>query len=70
MKVLVTGSNGFIAKNLIQYLSEKNNIEIMLFNRQSSEEELNSMLLEADWIVHLAGINRPKNEEEFIEGNI
>ncbi|MDO9670669.1 NAD-dependent epimerase/dehydratase family protein, partial [Glaesserella parasuis] len=66
MKVLVTGSNGFIAKNLIQYLSEKNNIEIMLFNRQSSEEELNSMLLEADWIVHLAGINRPKNEEEFI----
>src|SRR5690606_25669201 len=70
MKILVTGSNGFIAKNLIQFLSEKSEIEVLKFNRDSSSEELEQSVLAADWIVHLAGINRPLNEQEFIEGNI
>ncbi|MCO8097229.1 NAD-dependent epimerase/dehydratase family protein [Acinetobacter lwoffii] len=70
MKILVTGSNGFIAKNLIQFLSEESEIEVLKFNRDSSSEELEQSVLAADWIVHLAGINRPLNEQEFIEGNI
>ena len=70
MKILVTGSNGFIAKNLIQFLSEKSEIEVLKFNRESSSEELEQSVLAADWIIHLAGINRPLNEQEFIEGNI
>ena len=70
MKILVTGSNGFIAKNLIQFLLEKSDIEVLMFHRESTESELEQSVLAADWIVHLAGINRPLNEQEFIDGNI
>ncbi|ENW96780.1 UDP-2-acetamido-2,6-beta-L-arabino-hexul-4-ose reductase [Acinetobacter sp. NIPH 298] len=70
MKVLITGSNGFIAKNLIQFLSEKSEIEILKLHRESSEQELEKLALSADWIVHLAGVNRPLDDSEFIEGNV
>ena len=70
MKILVTGSNGFIAKNLIQFLSEKPEVEVLKVHRESSEQELKESILAADWIVHLAGVNRPLNESEFIEGNV
>lgn len=70
MNILVTGSNGFIAKNFIQFLSEQQEIKILSFNRQSSDEDLTDAVEKADWIVHLAGVNRPINEQEFIEGNI
>lgn len=70
MKILVTGSKGFIAKNLIQFLSEKSDIEVLKFHRNSAEAELEQYALAADWIVHLAGVNRPLNEQEFIDGNI
>ena len=70
MKILVTGSNGFIAKNLIQFLAEKSDVEVLTINRQSNGVELESSVLAADWIVHLAGVNRPLNEQEFIEGNV
>ncbi|WP_324248809.1 NAD-dependent epimerase/dehydratase family protein, partial [Pasteurella multocida] len=43
MKVLVTGSNGFIAKNLIQSLSEEQDIEILCYHRQSSENSFIKM---------------------------
>ena len=66
----MTGSDGFIAKNLIQFLSEQNDINILCFNRHSSEDELKDAVIKADWIIHLAGVNRPLNEQEFIEGNI
>ncbi|RVT33615.1 MULTISPECIES: NAD-dependent epimerase/dehydratase family protein [Acinetobacter] len=70
MKILVTGSNGFIAKNLIQFLSEKNDIEILKIHRQSTDAELTTAVTAADWIIHLAGVNRPVNEQEFIDGNV
>lgn len=70
MKILVTGSNGFIAKNLIQFLSEKSDVEVLKFHRNSAESELEQSVLTADWIVHLAGVNRPLNEQEFIDGNV
>ncbi|MBC9229534.1 SDR family oxidoreductase [bacterium SPL81] len=70
MKILVTGSNGFIAKNLIQFLSEKTEVEVLKVHRESSEQELKVSILAADWIVHLAGVNRPLNESEFIDGNV
>lgn len=70
MKILVTGSNGFIAKNLIQFLLEKSDIEVLKFNRNSSSAELEQSVLAADWIVHLAGVNRPLNEQEFVDGNV
>lgn len=69
MKVLITGSNGFIAKNLIQFLSEKPEIEILKAHRGTTDQEFEQSVLAADWIIHLAGVNRPLNEEEFAEGN-
>lgn len=69
MKVLVTGSNGFIAKNLIQFLSEKPEIEILKAHRGTTDQEFEQSVLAADWIIHLAGVNRPLNESEFAEGN-
>ncbi|HDX5914948.1 TPA: NAD-dependent epimerase/dehydratase family protein, partial [Acinetobacter baumannii] len=69
MKILVTGSNGFIAKNLIQFLSEKPEIEILKAHRETTDQEFKQSVLAADWIIHLAGVNRPLNEEEFAEGN-
>ncbi len=70
MKVLVTGANGFVAKNLIQYLSEKTNVEILKLFRDTPKQELEKLVDCADWIVHLAGVNRPENDSEFIEGNV
>ena len=70
MKVLITGANGFVAKNLTQYLLEKENIEILKLFRDSSEQELEQLVKSADWIVHLAGVNRPQTDAEFLEGNV
>ena len=70
MNILVTGSNGFIAKNLIQFLSEKPDINILTYNRNSNADDLEQAVVSADWIVHLAGVNRPLDDQEFIDGNI
>ena len=70
MKVLITGANGFVAKNLSQFLVEKENIEILKQFRETSQVGLEKLVADADWIVHLAGVNRPQNESEFIEGNV
>lgn len=70
MNVLVTGSNGFIAKNLIQFLAEKSDINVLVYNRNSTEADLQQAVIAADWIIHLAGVNRPINEQEFVDGNV
>lgn len=69
MKVLVTGANGFIGKNLIVQLQEKEDIQILSFSRKNSKEDLKMLVDQADFIFHLAGINRPLSESEFYEGN-
>lgn len=69
MKVLVTGANGFIGKNLVAKLNELGNNEVICIDRENSREELLKSVLDADFIFHLAGINRPKDEKEFFEGN-
>ena len=68
MKILITGSNGFIGKNLVATLKGTDN-ELILIDRNNSKEDLENGLLKADYIFHLAGINRPKDEKEFFEGN-
>jgi UDP-2-acetamido-2,6-beta-L-arabino-hexul-4-ose reductase len=70
MKVLVTGWKGFIGKNLIVNLSRNKEIEILKFGRENTIEELKRLIKEADFIYHLAGVNRPKNEEEFNTVNV
>lgn len=69
MKVLVTGANGFIGKNLIVHLRERAKMEILTFLKTDSVSSLSNKVAEVDCIFHLAGVNRPTNVEEFTEGN-
>ena len=69
MKVLVTGSGGFIGKNLIEKLSHFERVETMTFEKEDSIDSLAKKVIASDFIFHLAGINRPKNKEEFYKGN-
>lgn len=68
MRVLVTGANGFIGKNLLVHLRERQ-IEVVPFTRGMSCQELAAALRDADFVFHLAGVNRPKDISEFAEGN-
>lgn len=70
MKILITGANGFIGKNLIAELKNRGFDDLLYFTRENNIEELFLFLDKADLIFHLAGINRPKSEEEFTIGNI
>jgi UDP-2-acetamido-2,6-beta-L-arabino-hexul-4-ose reductase len=69
MKVFVTGANGFIGKNLIIHLRERPNIEILTFLEGEPPTALTEKIAVADFIFHLAGVNRPKIETEFKTGN-
>ncbi|MGL6115410.1 MAG: NAD-dependent epimerase/dehydratase family protein [Cetobacterium sp.] len=68
-KVLITGANGFIGKNLRERLQRTENIELITIDRENTLEELEEGIKSADFIFHLAGINRPENPEEFYSGN-
>ena len=69
MKVLVTGSNGFVGKNLISNLSLNKEIEILKYDIDSSMEDLDIYTKECDFLFHLAGVNRPNYPKEFMENN-
>ncbi len=69
MKILVTGANGFIGKNLTCRFKEKG-YEVLAYDKENTRNDLKSFLKDADFIVHLAGINRPIKEEEFLDGNV
>ncbi|WP_342388764.1 NAD-dependent epimerase/dehydratase family protein [Salinicoccus bachuensis] len=70
MNILITGANGFIAKNLIADLSHRGEHTITRVTRDTSKENLINACKKADFVYHLAGVNRPKNTNEFIDGNI
>ncbi len=69
MKILITGSDGFIAKNLIVHLKRDESMKLYLYNKNDSLNILKAYLKEVDFIFHLAGVNRPKNTKEFYKGN-
>jgi len=67
MKILVTGAKGFVGTNLIAELKNRKYTDIL-------EYDINTALLdtyckEADFVFHLAGVNRPVDQSEFMEGN-
>ena len=68
MKVLVTGSNGFIGKHMCQLLNRRGH-EVYGYDLGSTEEELKEFISKCGFVVHLAGINRPLTPEEFYDGN-
>jgi len=70
MRVLITGADGFIGKNLLLHFREMGTIECVSFTRGHGIDELSELLEEVDWVFHLAGINRPKFTDEFVKGNV
>ena len=80
MKILVTGAKGFVGKNLCAQL---NNIkdgkarcygdltidEVFEYDLDSTSEQLNQWCKECDFVFNLAGVNRPKDNDEFMKGN-
>ncbi|MEH7344985.1 capsular polysaccharide biosynthesis protein CapF [Bacillus sp. JJ1532] len=69
MKILVTGAGGFVGKNLIYELKNKGYNDIFEFTRDSDYSCLEKYTKECDFVFHLAGVNRPQEENEFMEGN-
>jgi len=70
MKVLLTGANGFIAQNLIAHLSACDDVEVMRFTRENSLTSLPGFVRRADWVFHLAGVNRPQDPRAFQTENV
>ena len=80
MKILVTGAKGFVGKNLCAQL---NNIKdgkaccygdvtveaVYEYDLDSTPEQLDEYCKNADFVFNLAGVNRPQNQEEFMQGN-
>lgn len=70
MRILITGANGFLGRNLECRLKEAGQAhELLRFTRQSAPEDLQALVDRADFIFHLAGVNRPPDLTEFTSGN-
>lgn len=68
-RVLITGADGFIGKNLVLRLGELPGFYVTTFVRGDKETTLPALVAQADAVVHLAGENRPKEESAFAEIN-
>lgn len=69
MKVLITGAEGFIGKNLQLRFAERPDVEVVRFTRGSGAEHLGDLVQGVDFVFHLAGVNRPQDPAEFASGN-
>jgi len=70
MNILVTGSNGFIGRNLVAWLGRLPEVRVLEFDQENTLDELGALLAQADIVYHLAGVNRPQTEAEFTTGNV
>ena len=69
MKLLVTGANGFIGKNLVAQLKNVGYNEIFEYDINCTEDYLIQAVKSCDFIFHFAGVNRPQSNSEFMVGN-
>ena len=69
MKILVTGAKGFIGKNLIAELRNREYKDIFEYDKDTNIELFDYYCQEAEFVFHLAGVNRPKEQAEFMAGN-
>jgi UDP-2-acetamido-2,6-beta-L-arabino-hexul-4-ose reductase len=70
MNILVTGSSGFIGRNLVACLERKPEVRVLTFDLENTLDDLEAHLAVADLVFHLAGVNRPQSENEFRTGNV
>ncbi len=70
MKILITGYQGFIGKNLVSHLQQKKEFKILKYGSGDTEKKLEKYLSECNFIFHLAGINRSHEEKSFVKVNI
>ena len=68
MKVLVTGAKGFVGRNLCLTLQQMPDVEVLKYDL-GDEPKLDGYATECDFVMHLAGVNRPKDPAEFRTGN-
>ena len=69
MKILVTGAKGFVGKNLIAELRNRKYEDILEYDIDTDILLLDKYTRDCGFVFHLAGVNRPQNENEFMEGN-
>jgi len=70
MRVLITGADGFIGKNLQLHLAERKDVKVVCFTRANDVAQLVAMVEDVDFVFHLAGVNRPQDPQEFVRGNV
>ena len=70
MKILVTGADGFVGRNLRVALRRRPELDVRGFDVATPPSELERMAAEAGFVFHLAGVNRPKDPAEFATGNV
>lgn len=69
MKILVTGAKGFVGKNLVAELKNRGYSEIYECDINTTDEQLSQYTKNCEFVFHLAGVNRPEKEEDFMKGN-
>jgi len=69
MKILITGAKGFVGKNLVVELRNQGYTDLLEYDVDSIPESLDQYTQECDFVFHLAGVNRPEKQEDFMAGN-
>ncbi len=69
MKVMITGANGFVGRNLQLRLRERRDVQVVCYNRDQQAGQLAGLLDGVNFVFHLAGVNRPQDPKEFATGN-
>ena len=70
MRVLLTGADGFVGRNLRLHLSERKDVDVICFTKEHSARQLREFLIDVEFVFHLAGVNRPREPAEFVTGNV
>lgn len=69
MKILITGAKGFVGRNLIAELVNQGFSDLLEFDFDTNQDLLNEYARDCNFVFHLAGVNRPQDTKEFMEGN-